>query len=122
MNVPGLEDRIVAHGRAILAGGADAETYVAETALESYRAAIATIAPMRPFDSFETLALAKIGAQYMSKLRLSGTRGIARLLIRWKQADAGAWVIAGAEDISTKLSPWSDIQHYRAELGGKSNG
>ena len=122
MNVPGLEDRIIAHGRAILAGGADVGPFVDVTALESYRAAIATIAPRLPFDSFETLALAKIGAQYMSKLRLSGPRGIARLLIRWKQAASGAWVIAGAEDISTKLSPWSDIAHYRAEHGGQSKG
>jgi hypothetical protein len=121
MNVPGLDDRIIAHGKALLDGVADADTYLADSARESYREATRTIAPMRPFDNFETLALAKIGGQYISKLRLTGRKGIAKLLVRWKQTEDGTWVIAGAEDISAKPSPWSDIQHYTAEREGKSN-
>ncbi|HUY39030.1 MAG TPA: hypothetical protein VMV13_09375 [Candidatus Binataceae bacterium] len=122
MNVPVLEDRIIAHGKLMLAASADADAYLADSARESYREATGTIAPMRPFDNFETLALAKIGGQFISKLRLTGRKGIAKLLIRWKQTEDGAWVIAGAEDISTKPSPWSDIQHYTAEREGNSNG
>lgn len=122
MNVPVLDDRIIAHGKALLAGIAEADTYLADSARESYREATGTIAPMRPFDNFETLALAKIGGQFISKLRLTGRKGIAKLLVRWKQAEDGTWVIAGAEDISAKPSPWSDIQHYTAEREGNSNG
>jgi hypothetical protein len=122
MNVPGLDDRIIAHGKALLAGIADADAYLADSARESYREATATIVPMRPFDNFETLALAKIGGQFISKLRLTGRKGIAKLLVRWKQTEDGTWMIAGAEDISAKPSPWSDIQHYTAEREGNSNG
>ncbi|MHB8384174.1 MAG: hypothetical protein ACYDC3_17745 [Candidatus Binataceae bacterium] len=121
MTVPGLDEQVIAHGRALLAGGADADAYLSDSARESYREAAAAIAPMRPFDNFETLALAKIGSQFISKLRLTGRKGIAKLLVRWKQSEGGAWVIAGAEDISSKPSPWSDIQHYAAERGGNSN-
>ncbi|MGH7781239.1 MAG: hypothetical protein ACREQR_15595 [Candidatus Binataceae bacterium] len=122
MNVPELEDRIIAHGKALLAGSADADTYVDDSARESYREALASIASLRPFDNFETLALAKIGGQFMSKLRLSGAKGGAKLLVRWKKSDAGKFVIADAEDLSTKRSPWSDIQHYAAERRGNPNG
>ncbi len=122
MNVPVLDDRIIAHGKALLAGIADADAYLADSARESYREATATIAQMRPFDNFETLALAKIGGQFISKLRLTGRKGIAKLLVRWKQTEDGTWMIAGAEDISAKPSPWSDIQHYTAEREGNSNG
>ncbi|MGB6555016.1 MAG: hypothetical protein WBE78_16115 [Candidatus Binataceae bacterium] len=122
MNVPVLDDRIIAHGKAMLAGSAEADKYLAESARERYREATGTIAPMRPFDNFETLALAKIGGQFISKLRLTGRKGVAKLLVRWKQTEDGTWVIAGAEDISTKPSPWSDIQHYTVEREGKSNG
>ncbi len=122
MTVPVLDDRIIAHGMAMLAGSADADAYLADSARESYREATRTIAPMRPFDNFEMLALAKIGGQFISKLRLTGKKGIAKLLIRWKQTEDGTWVIAGAEDISTKPSPWSDIQHYTVEREGKLNG
>ncbi|HVA78317.1 MAG TPA: hypothetical protein VNF27_10500 [Candidatus Binataceae bacterium] len=121
MNVPGLDERIIAHGKALLAGGADADAYLASSAQPSYRDAVAAIAPMRPFDNFETLALARLGFQYISKLRLSGAKEIAKLLIRWKNSEDGKWVIAGAENISGKPSPWSDIQHYSVERGGNSN-
>jgi hypothetical protein len=121
MNVPGLDERIIAHGKALLAGGAAADAYLGDAAQQCYGDAVAAIAPLRPFDNFETLALAKLGFQYISKLRLSGARGIAKLLIRWKQNEDGKWVIAGAEDISSKPSPWSDIQHYTMERGGNSN-
>ena len=123
MNVPGLDERIIAHGKALIAesGDAAASAFVAQSARESYHAALAAIAPMRPFENFETIALAKLGFQYISKLRLSGAHGTAKLLVRWKPADGGEWVIAGAEDISAKPSPWSDIQHYTSERGGNSN-
>ncbi len=75
MNVPVLDDRIIAHGKALLAGIAEADTYLADSARESYREATATIAPMRPFDNFETLALAKIGGQFISKLQAHRTQG-----------------------------------------------
>ena len=57
----------------------------------------------------EPLALAKIGAQYMSKMGIETAGGKRRVLFRWRREDDGRWLIAEVEDISEKRSPWSDI-------------
>ncbi len=117
MKVPELEARIIAHGKALLEGAAASEAFVDPAARENYRAAVIEATRHR-FDSCERLALARIGEQFMSKIRLwAGDKSIT-LLIRWKRASDGAWVIADAEDTTGKRSPWSDIAHYSQERGG----
>jgi len=121
MNQPELIQRINAHAQAIIAGDdRAAEAFVAPTGLAAWRTVFASAASQRPFNSFELLACAKIGMQFMAKTRFFGGRSYSTLLIRWKKID-GAWMIAEAEDITGKRSPWSDIQHYSREGGGPSN-
>ncbi|MGO9604497.1 MAG: hypothetical protein ACLQAT_14100 [Candidatus Binataceae bacterium] len=121
MKLPELQERIAQHAKAVIAGDATAvEAFVAPQGLATWRAAAASIDGGRPLDSFELLACAKIGMQFMAKTRFRGAKGAALLLIRWKQSD-GKWIIAEAEDITGKRSPWSDIPHYTAERRGASN-
>ena len=121
MKVPDLHQRIDAHAQAVIASDdRAAEAFVVSTGLPAWKAASASAAAQRPFKDFELLACAKIGMQFMAKTRFSGERGSAILLIRWKKVD-GVWMIAEAEDITGKRSPWSDIQHYSREGGGASN-
>lgn len=122
MHVPDLDDRIAQHAQALMAGSTTAESFLDGSARETYHEATRAIASMRPFNTWQPLALARIGFQYMSKIRLIGSNTAATLLIRWKQGEDGRWVIAGAEDISIKRSPWSDIPHYSKERGGDHNG
>jgi|SRR5208282_3919476 len=114
-----LQERIAQHAKALIAGdGGAVEAFVVPQGLAAWRAAVAAIDG--PFDSFESLACAKIGMQFMAKTRFRGAKGAVLLLIRWKQSD-GKWMIAEAEDITGKRSPWSDIPHYTSERRGASN-
>jgi hypothetical protein len=124
MIVPGLNERIAAHADA-LARGDDhaAETFVSPAALGEYRDALAGLAARRPFTAAAPLALARIALQYLSKIALDGAHGRSKLLLRWRQdSDGGPFMIASAEDLTGKRSPWSDIPHYAAAQSGGSNG
>jgi hypothetical protein len=121
MNQPELTQRIDAHAKALVAGDdRAAEAFVTSTGMATCRPAFASATTQRPFKSFELLACAKIGMQFMAKTRFNGEHGPSTLLIRWKKID-GVWMIAEAEDITGKRSPWSDIQHYSREGGGPTN-
>jgi hypothetical protein len=121
MKVPELDERIAQHARALIAGDdRAAESMVTPAGLATWGSVAATIRGRRPLDRYELIACAKIGTQFMAKTRFSSGSGALTLLIRWKLTD-GKWVIAEAEDISTKRSPWSDLQHYRKEGGGATN-
>jgi hypothetical protein len=121
MKVPELDELIAAHAHALIASDdRAAEAMVTQAGLANWRALVAAISARRPLERYELLARAKIGMQFMAKTRFSGAGGALTLLIRWKQAD-GRWMIAEAEDISDKRSPWSDLQHYRRERGGATN-
>ncbi len=71
--------------------------------------AAAEIARLQKPLAVETLALAKIGGQYISKLRIVGTGAHRRVLYRWRKDAGGTWMIAGVEDTTNKRSPWSDV-------------
>ena len=117
MKLPDLNQRIDAHARAMLAGDdRAAEAFVTSSGLPTWKEAFASANSRRPFESFELLACAKIGMQFMAKTRFLGEHGSSTLLIRWKKVD-GAWMIAEAEDITGKRSPWTDIPHYSREGG-----
>lgn len=118
MNQPELHERINAHAGAMLAGDVTAaEAFVTSSGLSAWKAADASAGSQRPFKSFELLACAKIGMQFMAKTRFHGEHASSTMLIRWKKLD-GVWMIAEAEDITSKRSPWSDIAHYSHEGGG----
>ena len=115
MKLPELDARIAAHANAVIAGDENvANSFVTNAAVANARAAIAPLDAARPVTDFELLACAKIGQQFIAKTRFFATNAAFTLLIRWKNID-GSWMIADAEDISTKRSPWSDIAHYETE-------
>jgi hypothetical protein len=121
MKVPELDERIAQHARFLIASDdRAAAAMVTPAAIANWRLVAAAIGARRPLDRYELLACAKIGMQFIAKTRFSGAGGALTLLIRWKQMD-GNWMIAEAEDISAKRSPWSDLQHYSRERGGASN-
>jgi hypothetical protein len=121
MKVPELDERIAQHaGFLIASDDRAAEAMVTPAGLATWHSLAAAISAQRPLDGYELLACAKIGMQFIAKTRFSGASGALTLLIRWKQTD-GKWMIAEAENISAKRSPWSDIQHYSKERGGASN-
>ena len=105
-----LRETIAAHAGAIESGdAAAAEKFALGSAIDAYRAAAAEIARLKKPVEVETLALAKIGAQYISKLRIVGAERHRRVLYRWRKELDGKWMIAGVEDTTDKRSPWSDV-------------
>ena len=121
MKVPELDERIAEHARVLIASDdRAAEAMVTPAGLAVWRAVAAAISARGPLEGYKLLACAKIGMQFMAKTRFSGAGGTLTLLIRWKQTN-GKWMIAEAEDISDKRSPWSDLQHYSRERGGATN-
>src|SRR6266436_3616406 len=105
-----LSEAIAGHSRAIAAGEiAAAEKFAHRDAIGAYREVAAEISRLAGPLVVEDLALAKIGAQYISKLRIVGAGGYRRVLYRWRRESDGKWVIAGVEDTTNKRSPWSDV-------------
>jgi len=105
-----LRETIAAHANAIeLGDGAAGEKFVAGNAIDAYRQAAAEIARLAKPVEVETLALAKIGAQYISKIKIVGAERHRRVLYRWRKEADGKWRIAGVEDTTDKRSSWSDV-------------
>ena len=105
-----LRDAIVSHADALAAGdSAAAEKFVLPQAIETYRQAAAEIARLPKPTAVERQALAKIGYQYMSKIRFTGGDAMRRVLYRWRKEPDGNWRIVGVEDTTGKRSPWSDV-------------
>src|SRR5947209_6672995 len=105
-----LRGAIAAHAKAIAAGEiVVAERFAHRDAIDAYREVAAEIARLEGPVAVEDLALAKIGAQFISKLRIVGPGGYRRVLYRWRKEVDGKWVIAGVEDTTNKRSSWSDV-------------
>ena len=105
-----LRGVIAAHARAIAARDeVGAERFAHRDAIDAYREVAAEISRLEGPLVVEDLALAKIGAQYISKLRIVGAVKYRRVLYRWRKESDGTWVIAGVEDTTNKRSPWSDV-------------
>jgi len=110
IDIPELDHAIDAHARAIVAGYLDpAEGFVAPDARGVHRELAARFIGGGALQGFELAARARIGAQYMARVRF--LRGGEKLeaLIRWRLED-GRWMIASIEDMSNKRSAWSDIE------------
>ena len=105
-----LRAAIAAHGGAIAAGAvAVAEAFAHRDVIGAYRDVAGEIARLAGPLEVEDLALAKIGEQYISKLRIVGAGAYRRVLYRWRRDTDSRWLIAGVEDTTNKRSPWSDV-------------
>src|SRR5690348_5092410 len=93
-----LREAIAAHAEAIAAGEvAVAETFAHRDPIGAYREVAGEIARLAGPLVIEDLALAQIGAQYISMLRIVGAGAYRRVLYRWRREVDGKWVIAGVE-------------------------
>lgn len=111
---PELAEAIAAHARAVRAGdGGTAESYVAPAALEAYRLAIDEAMRLGPFESHVAPRLARLGIQYISKVRWSGACGSALMQIRWARGGDGRWLIAEAEYFPPGRTPWTGVGRSR---------
>ncbi|HEY2524594.1 MAG TPA: hypothetical protein VGI29_06010 [Candidatus Binataceae bacterium] len=109
-----MREAIAAHARAVVAGDVGAaEGCVRPAALEAYRAAIGAAASLGPFDGYAAPALARLGTQYISKVRFTGARGSALMQIRWARESDGRWQIAEAEYFPPGYTPWSGVKRPR---------
>jgi len=116
-DITDLREAIASHAAALAANDtAKAEAFVLPGALETHREAAAEIARIPQPVTVETLALAKVGFQYISKLRFTGTGAMRRVLYRWRKEPDGKWVIVSVEDTTGKRSSWSDIPDLAAAV------
>ena len=118
-DITDLREAIATHAAALGAGdSATAEKFVLPQALETHRQAAAEIARVPQPAKVETLALAKVGFQYISKLRFTGgdETAMRRVLYRWRKEADGKWVIVSVEDTTGKRSSWSDIPDLAAAV------
>jgi hypothetical protein len=112
-----LRDSIATHAEALAANDiTSAEKFVLPQAIELHRQAAAEIARIPQPRKVETLALAKIGFQYISKLRFTNGAAMRRVLYRWRKEADGKWVIVNVEDTTGKRSSWSDIPDLAAAI------
>ena len=116
-DITDLRDAIATHAAALAAGDSTAaEKYVLPQAIETHRQAAAAIARIPRPAKVETLALAKVGFQYISKLRFTNADAMRRVLYRWRKEADGKWVIVSVEDTTGKRSSWSDIPDLAAAV------
>ncbi len=105
-----LREAIATHAAALAAGdSAKADAFVLPQAIQAHRQAAAEVVRLRKPVAVETLALAKVGFQYISKIRFSNGAAMRRVLYRWRKETDGKWLIVGVEDTTNKRSPWSDV-------------
>lgn len=106
--VPELDRAIAAHGCA-LESGAPLGEFIAADARERCRAVMDAVLKDGPLAGFQPVGKARIGFQYMSKIRFTrGGRPVV-LLNRWKDEN-GTWRIAEVTDLSAKRSGWSEAE------------
>ena len=116
-DITDLHEAIATHAAALASGdSAKAEAFVLASAIETHRQAAAEITKIAQPRKVETLALAKIGFQYISKLRFTTGDAMRRVLYRWRKEAEGKWVIVSVEDTTGKRSSWSDIPDLAAAI------
>jgi hypothetical protein len=103
---PALEQAVAEHAAAIVAGDdRGAAKFADDRAAAESEAAIRQAATLGPFGGYEIIARARLGFQYIVKIRLTGSRGDLNLQTRWHRLDGDAWAIAEIENIGLE-SPW----------------
>ena len=116
-DITDLRDAIATHAAALAAGNSTtAEKFVLPNAIETHRQAATEVARIPQPAKVETLALAKVGFQYISKLRFTNGDAMRRVLYRWRKETDGKWVIVSVEDTTGKRSSWSDIPDLAAAV------
>lgn len=116
-NIDDLRETIATHAAALAAGdSAAAEKFVIAQAIEAHRLASAEILRISRPVTLEKLALAKVGFQYISKLRFTNAGAMRRVLYRWRKEADGKWRIVSVEDTTGKRSSWSDIPDLAAAV------
>jgi hypothetical protein len=116
-DITDLREAIATHAAAVAAGdSATAEKFVIAQALETHRQAAAEIARIGQPVNVETMALAKVGFQYISKIRFTNGGAMRRVLYRWRKEGDGKWAIASVEDTTGKRSSWSDVPNLAAAI------
>lgn len=116
-NIDDLRAAIATHAESLAAGeSAKAEAFALPGAIEAYRRAAAEIARIAQPVRVEALALAKVGFQYISKIRFSNGEAMRRVLYRWRKEPDGKWLIVSVEDTTGKRSSWSDIPNLTAAI------
>jgi hypothetical protein len=116
-DITDLRDAIATHAAALAENdSATAEKFALPTAIELHRQAAAEITRIPQPRTLEKLALAKIGFQYISKLRFTNGDSMRRVLYRWRKEADGKWLIVGVEDTTGKRSSWSDIPDLAAAV------
>jgi hypothetical protein len=115
-----LEEAIAEHAAAIVAGddtraakfvdaAVKAQSSLSVDKVES-RAIRDSAKPSGKFTSYEVIARARLGFQYLVKLRLRGVDGDLNLQNRWHQTNGGDWRIVEIEDLGSE-SPWKKPGH-----------
>jgi hypothetical protein len=89
---------------------------VLSQAIETHRHADAEISRISKTITLEKLALAKVGFQYISKLRFTNANAMRRVLYRWRKEADGKWRVVSVEDTTGKRSSWSDIPNLAAAV------
>jgi hypothetical protein len=116
-DITDLRAAIATHAAALAAGDSTtAEKFVLPQALETHRQAASEISRIAQPAKVETLALAKVGFQYISKLRFTNGAAMRRVLYRWRKEADGKWVIVSVEDTTGKRSSWSDVPDLAAAI------
>ena len=116
-DITDLREAIATHAAALAAGdSATADGFVLAQAIETHRQAAAEVARIARPVKVEALALAKVGFQYVSKIRFTNGGAMRRVLYRWRKEADGKWAIAGVEDTTGKRSSWSDVPDLAAAI------
>jgi ketosteroid isomerase-like protein len=116
-DITDLREAIAAHAAALAAGDdAMAEKFVLAQAIEAHRHASAEIFRIPKPVTLEKLALARVGFQYISKLRFTHANAMRRVLYRWRKEADGKWRVVSVEDTTGKRSSWSDIPDLAAAV------
>ena len=114
---PELHTAIAAHIDAIAhRDTAGAEKFALRVGLDAYRHAAAEIARLRGPITVEALGLARIGAHFISKLKIEAGAQALKFLYRWRREPDGKWLIVAVEDISNKRSSWSDVPDLKTAI------
>ena len=103
---PELDAAVAVHAAALVAGDDQIATkFAGDRAAAEYGAAMKRAASMRPFSSYDVIARARLGFQYLVKLRLHGSAGDLNLQNRWREVNGGDWRVVEIEDLGLR-SPW----------------
>ncbi len=103
---PELEAAVAANAAAMAAGDdRGAAKFVSAGAEGANGEVMKGAASKRPFGGYEVIARARLGFQYLVKVRLNGSAGDLTMQTRWHREDGGEWRIAEIEDLGLR-SPW----------------